>query len=41
VNGKTFKPCEIGIKRRLEGTDLVVFLWLETDSNVKISVIPE
>ena len=41
VNGKEFKQCEIGINHRLEGTDLVVFLWLEKNSNVKISIIPK
>jgi hypothetical protein len=35
-NGKAFKPCEIGINHRLEGTDLIVFLWLETEADVKI-----
>ena len=41
MNGKEFEKCEIGINQRLEGTDLVVFLWLEKDSNVNISLIPE
>jgi len=41
VNGKEFKQCEIGINHRLEGTGLVVFLWLEKNSNVKISIIPK
>lgn len=40
-DGKAFKACEIGINHQLEGTDLVVFLWLETDAPVKISIVPE
>ena len=41
VNGKEFKECEIGINHRLTGTDLIVFFWLEENSSVNISIIPE
>ena len=41
VNEKEFKECEIGINQRLEGTDLMVFLWLETESNLRISLMPK
>jgi hypothetical protein len=41
MNGRAFKPSEIGIHHRLEGTDLIVFLWLEADAKVKISIVPE
>jgi hypothetical protein len=41
VNGKAFASCEIGINHELEGTDLVVFLWLDTRADVTISIIPE
>lgn len=41
VNGEEFNKSEVGVNYRLEGTDLVVFLWMENDSNVRISIIPE
>lgn len=41
IDGKAFKAGEIGVTHQLEGTDLVVFLWLETESPVKITVAPE
>jgi hypothetical protein len=41
VDGKEFNQCEIGINYRLEGKDLVVFLRMEKDSQVDISIIPE
>jgi hypothetical protein len=41
VNDIEFEKCEIGINQRLEGTDLIVFLWMETESNLRISLMPK
>jgi len=41
VNGKPAKDARIGINQELEGTDLVVFLFLEKDKPVTITIIPE
>ncbi len=39
--GKPFKPCRVGINHELEGTDLILFLWLESDAPVTIRIVPE
>jgi len=41
VNGKKWENCETGILHKLEGTDLVLFLWLKSDSPVRIQIIPQ
>jgi hypothetical protein len=40
VDGQEFRDCETGINHRLEGSDLLVFLWMEADSDVNISIEP-
>lgn len=40
VNGREWKDCEIGIKYGLDGTHLVVFLWLERNTSVEIRIVP-
>jgi hypothetical protein len=41
VNGKEFRKCEFGFIHQLGGTDLVVFMWMETNSKIQINIIPE
>lgn len=41
VNGKPAKDARIGINHEIEGTDLVVFLFLEKDKPVTITIMPE
>jgi len=41
VNGREIRDCETGITHKLEGTDLVVFLWLEADTPTRIRILPE
>ena len=41
VNGEKPEDCEIGIHHKIEGTDLVVFLWVKSDSKVDIKIVPE
>jgi hypothetical protein len=41
VNGKAYQDCEIGFHQTLEGTDLVVFMWMESDAGVRVRILPE
>ena len=41
VDGKPAKDARIGINRQLEGDDLVVFLFLQEDSPVDITIQPK
>jgi len=41
INGKPAKDARIGINHEIEGTDLVVFLFLEKDKTVTITIMPE
>lgn len=41
INGEPAKDARIGINHEIEGTDLVVFLFLEKDKPVTITIIPE
>jgi hypothetical protein len=41
VNGKKAKDARVGINRELEGNDLVVFLFLERDQPVSITIAAE
>ena len=41
VNGKVVEAVDLGFKHRLDGTDLVVFLWMESDSEMRIRILPE
>ena len=41
VNGKHCKDCEISLLRTLEGVDLLIFLWMDTEKPVEVSVLPE
>ena len=41
VDGKEISDKEIGVTHKLEGTDLVVFLWVETGTPTRIRILPE
>ena len=41
VNGKEFKKCEVGVNQRLDGTDLAVFIWIENESRMSVTIHPE
>jgi hypothetical protein len=41
VDGREIRDCEIGITHKLEGTDLIVFLWLEAGTPTSIRISPE
>jgi len=41
VDGKPANDARIGINHQLEGSDLVVFLFLETNETVSITILPE
>ncbi|MFO7617801.1 MAG: LamG domain-containing protein [Bacteroidales bacterium] len=40
VNGKPLKDCRIGINQELHGTDLVVFIGIDTDKTIKVRILP-
>jgi len=40
VNGKKFDDGEIGILHELDGTDLIVFLWIESETEVRVRIVP-
>jgi hypothetical protein len=40
VNGQEWEDCEIGLFHKLDGTDLTLFLWLESDSRIDVRVVP-
>ncbi len=40
VNGKAAKEARIGINHELEGSDLVVFLFMESNKHVEIAILP-
>lgn len=40
LNGKEFKEYEVGINYKLEGIDLVIFLWIQKDEKIDINIIP-
>jgi hypothetical protein len=41
VDGKKAKDVRVGLNRHLNGDDLVVFLFLEKETTVNISIQPE
>ncbi len=41
VDGREIRDCEIGLTHKLEGTDLVVFMWIEAGTPTSIRIIPE
>ncbi|MFA6126894.1 MAG: LamG domain-containing protein [Bacteroidales bacterium] len=41
VNGKPVKDCRTGIYRELGGTDLVVFIPVNSDTKLTIRIVPE
>ena len=41
VNGKATKTAKTDVVRELEGNKLVVFLFLETNESVKVTILPE
>ena len=41
VNGEEWKDSEIGTNHKLEGTDLVIFLWMKSDSKIRVRIVPE
>jgi hypothetical protein len=41
VNGKPINDARIGINHQLEGDDLVVFLFLEKNEPVTITIVPQ
>lgn len=41
VNGEKWEDCGTGILNKLEGTDLVIFLWLKSESPVHIKILPQ
>ncbi len=41
VNSKKLDDCEIGIHHKIEGTDLIIFLWMKSDSSVSLNIVPE
>ncbi|MFQ6038117.1 MAG: hypothetical protein ACE5LV_05815, partial [Candidatus Aminicenantales bacterium] len=41
VDGKKSEACETGYVHKLDGTDLVLFLWLESETPVRIQILPE
>jgi hypothetical protein len=41
IDGESISEKEIGISHKLEGKDLVVFLWLESDAEISIRILPE
>jgi len=40
INGKKFKDYRSGINHELEGTDLVIFLWIQSDDKINVSIQP-
>ena len=40
LNGKEFKEYEVGVNYKLDGIDLVVFLWIQKDEKINIDIIP-
>lgn len=40
VNGEEWKDSEIGIHHKLEGTNLVIFLWIKSDSKISVRIVP-
>ncbi len=41
VNGEAFSDCKIGVHRQLNGTDLIVFIPINTSDPVTITLAPE
>ena len=41
INGKESADCEIGIHHELDGTELMVFLWIEKEDKLKVDIIPQ
>jgi len=40
VDGKAYPDCETAVIQQLAGSNLIVFVWLETDRKVKMEIIP-
>jgi len=41
LNGKEAQGAKVGLNRRLEGTDLVVFLPIQATSKIAVRIVPE
>lgn len=41
VNGRDYKDYKIGINRKMEGKDLIVFININKDAPVKVTISPE
>ncbi len=41
IDGKNLREREIGICHKLEGTDLVVFLWMKSEARINVRILPE
>jgi len=41
LNGKEAREAKVGLNRRLEGTDLVVFLPIRATSRITVRIVPE
>jgi hypothetical protein len=41
IDGKNISEKEIGIYHKLEGTDLIVFLWMRSDAKINVRILPE
>jgi len=39
VNGTAFRDAEIGILHELCGTDLIVFLWIESETEIQVRIV--
>jgi hypothetical protein len=40
VNGKPCKECRIGIYQELDGVDLVVFMALDSNKSIRVTILP-
>jgi hypothetical protein len=40
VNGNEYNKSEVGVKHKLEGSDLIVFFWIKDDTKTNIKIIP-
>jgi hypothetical protein len=41
IDGKNISEKETGICHKLEGTDLVIFLWMKSNAKMNVRIIPE
>ena len=40
VNGEEFREAETGIRHKLDGTNLTVFLWIESQAEIEVRIEP-